>query len=519
MYVLQELYNAVYSCLDFYSNEWTSWRFAWDLVVTAGPSCCPFSVSGKRLRQEDPRSSQGLSTAMLAVHLDALVLIMENVTNLVDEESMHHLVSQMDAYLLGNGMIAVGTWRLFDASLGGGTGRTRVFLRWEQQHMASCLPPLRLEPLPAAHTPLRAFLDDPLEVAHLQVAEQSIFVPEPLLTVNSSPASVVGKMWLRGAKDAWMPGEALKLFRDDRVWRVLEVAEDRLKLIFDCRRNPKFRWIRKSSLRFSQRHWISWPVHGIDGIAKAIRHTNFAPGDLYLNDRLGVIVRPLSGSEKWRLTGLSDGKKGVLQAGGLGAELGQLAGSSIPCNMTRVVAEDESERIARYKTLLLRRKAGSFTLMPPVAGLHTKDLCATFLLFLGISQSDVLVWNSCELPGMVHDVSQQQAFEQACCWSRQLGCDTVDHCVILECDMGQSRARTIMNYAPSAPKLPGAEVIKISEVMLLPIGELAVRALAQVERMAKSITAKHSEVSGWQSGRVSGSVVFQEMDAPFSSEQ
>ena len=215
VYVLQELYNAVYSCLDFYSNEWTSWRFAWDLVVTAGPSCCPFSVSGKRLRQEDPRSSQGLGTAMLAVHLGALVLIMENVTNLVDEESMHHLVSQMDAYLLGNGMIAVGTWRLFDASLGGGTGRARVFLRWEQEHMPSCLSPLRPEPLPAAHTPLRAFLDDPLEVAHLQVAEHSIFVPEPLLTVNSSQASVVGKMWLRGAKDAWMPGEALKLFRDD----------------------------------------------------------------------------------------------------------------------------------------------------------------------------------------------------------------------------------------------------------------------------------------------------------------
>ena len=310
-----------------------------------------------------------------------------------------------------------------------------------------------------------------------------------------------------------MPGEALKLPRDSKVWRILEESDGMLKLIFDCRKNPKFRWIYKSSLAFSQRHWISWPVYTIDGAAKAIRHTNFAPGDLYLDDRTGEIVRPLSGKEKWRLTGLSDAKRSVLQAGGLESELGQLAGNSIPCNMTRAVAEDEAQRIARYKNLLSRREAGTFTPMPPVAGLYTKTLCATFLLFMGISQAEVLVWNSCEIPGMVHDVSQQQAFDQACGWSRQLGCATVDHCVILECDMGASRARTVIIYVPSTPHILSASRVKISALMHLPVGELAVRALSFVERMAKVVIVEHCEASGWQSGRVSGSVAYQTPDA------
>ena len=54
---------------DFYDYFWNSWRpaDAHPTVVVAGPSCCHLSVAGKRLRQWDPRSSQGLDTAKLAV--------------------------------------------------------------------------------------------------------------------------------------------------------------------------------------------------------------------------------------------------------------------------------------------------------------------------------------------------------------------------------------------------------------------------------------------------------------------
>ena len=112
--LLQHFMAAVYCCQDFFSYAWSCWKFKYELIVTAGPSCCPFSVSGKRLRQNDPRACQGFETAKLAVDLGALVLIIENVANFVDEDHIHHLMSDIDDYLQLNGMVAIGVWRLFD---------------------------------------------------------------------------------------------------------------------------------------------------------------------------------------------------------------------------------------------------------------------------------------------------------------------------------------------------------------------------------------------------------------------
>ena len=82
-----------------------------------------------------------------------------------------------------------------------------------------------------------------------------------------------------------MPGEGLKLEGDARPWRILQTTASSLRLIFDDRRQPKFRWVLKSRLSFNQRHWIEWPVYSFDGVAKAIRHTNFALGGLFLDAR------------------------------------------------------------------------------------------------------------------------------------------------------------------------------------------------------------------------------------------
>ena len=67
-----------------------------------------------------------METAQLANHLGALALIVENVTNFVDEDHLHHLVREMDSYLLLNGMVAVGLWRLIDSALGMASCRSRV---------------------------------------------------------------------------------------------------------------------------------------------------------------------------------------------------------------------------------------------------------------------------------------------------------------------------------------------------------------------------------------------------------
>ena len=62
---------------DFFDYFWNSWRppDSQPTVVVAGPSCCHLSVAGKRLRQWDPRSSQGLETAKLAVYFKATILV------------------------------------------------------------------------------------------------------------------------------------------------------------------------------------------------------------------------------------------------------------------------------------------------------------------------------------------------------------------------------------------------------------------------------------------------------------
>ena len=113
--LLEEFYPTNLCAYDFYDEAWKHWEFRDRLVVTAGPSCCPFSISGKRRHQRDSRSSQGMDTAMLAVALGASVIIMENVVNLLDEDRMHWLVTQMNSYLLlqqqlGHGASCVLIW-------------------------------------------------------------------------------------------------------------------------------------------------------------------------------------------------------------------------------------------------------------------------------------------------------------------------------------------------------------------------------------------------------------------------
>ena len=512
--VLNSFIAARQCCDDFYSDEfyygaWREWRFDHDLIVTAGPSCCPLSISGKRKRHLDSRASQGLDTARLAIQLGALVLIVENVAQFWDEDHIHGLVAEMNKELLLAGFVAVGVWRLLDSQLGGATGRERVFLRWERKEMASCMPPLNKEPAEVEHGKLVDFLDPVGTVRQLEIGGQSFFQEFEIWEIDCKRASKVGELHIRGDADKWMEGEALKLPGDCRLWRELELSDGWSRLIFDCRSNPKFRWVRTSSLKFSQRQWLKWPVYSIDGVAKALRHTNFAPGDLYLDTRDGRRVRPLSGRERWRLMGLHPAKAELLIEAGLGDQLGQLAGNSIPVRMTAAVAADEAKRVSTFKWMVRCRERSTFCLMPPVAALHCESLCATFLLCLGLAATEVLVWDGGCIPGMVHEVTQKQAFGTACSWAAELGCPGTEQCILLERDSGNSRARTVIWYDQKLSHLLEANAVKISDVLGLPVGQLAVDALAQVQRMVSDVVINSEHSGGWQSGRVAGSAAYQ----------
>ena len=100
------------------------------------------SVARKRLRQWDPRSAQGLETAKLAVYFKATILVIENVTQLLDEDSQHGLLSEINSFMVSNGYNSMRCIRLQDSQLGGCTARERVFVMWELADFAALLGPI-----------------------------------------------------------------------------------------------------------------------------------------------------------------------------------------------------------------------------------------------------------------------------------------------------------------------------------------------------------------------------------------
>lgn len=254
--LLTAVYAGAKYCTNFYNYRWTDWKFKHDLVVTGGPSCCPFSVSGKRLRQHDIRSTQGMDTAALTVHLGATVLIIENVRVFLDEDHLHKLVSEMENYLHGHGYSLVASWVLLDPQLGGSSGRERVFLVWESFEMASVLPAWPAPPHSVGYLPLKSHLEPIGKGSHLAVAAQSEFVLDGSWTGSDQHATRIGSIWLHGWEDCWMKGEALKLKDDHRMWRIIEITTYKLRLMFDSRSQPKFLWVSKKGVSFAQRHFI-----------------------------------------------------------------------------------------------------------------------------------------------------------------------------------------------------------------------------------------------------------------------
>jgi hypothetical protein len=225
-------YPLALRCLDFYSYQWRTWkRPAGKLLVCGGFSCCPLSNAGKRKREQDPRASQGVDTALLAVHFGADAVLFENVVELVDDDGVHGLFTNLIELLTSHGFTLVAVFRDQDCNLGGFSCRSRVFPYFESNSMASILPPLdpSLVPWHCPWRPIYSILDEPHEVAHLVL--QGRYEPAVTAPISQVCPSRVGVFWYRGPRSHLIVGSVVLWEGND--WIVTGLVGPQVSLFLD----------------------------------------------------------------------------------------------------------------------------------------------------------------------------------------------------------------------------------------------------------------------------------------------
>ena len=110
-------------------------------ILTGGPSCKPFSASGKKEGGKNPLASQLCDTADMAHHLAVDAVLLENVDLLLTEDHIHGQMSLCVDYFKSKGFYLVNTDQRQNSAFGGFTSRKRVLLWFESARLTELLPP------------------------------------------------------------------------------------------------------------------------------------------------------------------------------------------------------------------------------------------------------------------------------------------------------------------------------------------------------------------------------------------
>ena len=516
---------------DFYDYCWNSWRppDTQPTVVVAGPSCCHLSVAGKRLRQWDPRSSQGLDTAKLAVHFKATILVIENVAQLLDEDPQHGLLSEINSFMISNGYNSMQCIRLQDSHLGGCTSRERVFAIWEAADFAALLEPLPTS-FPRSHpSNIRSILSPIDDVKHLILP--GVFESVPARGTCDKPI-IAGFLSFGGSDCPWIPGCSFTLpriqkydkynYSPSKIWRLLKIDGDCVQVFDDVKRRPQFRWIHRSNLREYNRVAIKWPVLHIDGVSKAVRSSNFPPNDLILDTRFSpAVVRPFSSSEKWRLQRLSESKlshlNSLVEDSSIGVDdITARAGNSIPSTMVNTIAQLVVSRISSYQMLALSRKNGHYIWRQPPLNIQCPKLVATVLLIVtSTAPFQFLLVDGSRVPCALQPSTPEQSLNLATRWATELGATSaVDVCFPIHRPCGNSTIRAIIcpqleafepvaNSAHSTPN--NSAWVPMESLWDGGLVDLMTMAIQRIQSHTVSTTRSSSS---WLTGKVSGIAAF-----------
>ena len=325
----------------------------------------------------------------------------------------------------------------------------------------------------------------------------------------------------------WALGQALTLRGSQDVKRLLERKEVRGIIWVTLLREEKnrafseFKWVRQSQLSTTVKSDLWWPVFSLDWVARSVRSTAFAPGDLYLDDRAGLVVRQLSGKEKWRLMQLPDSQMDWLVANNLESQLGKLAGNSITLGMSTKVMKQEASRIKDYLDLDSCLAANTFTNMRCFPALGGNSVCV-LLAIVSLHEGSLAVFEDETVPGIVGVFDQKSAYKQACNWAQSLQLEhAAESCLVLEKPANSSRIFAVVYFLQvdaDSLRVQGLTAVKVVNLRSDDFTQLGTEALSLVERHARAVKWRPNH-SGWCTGRMQGDAAYERTELAPSVEQ
>ena len=358
--VLARLHPDAQLAGSFESAQWKLWDIPAEalVIVVGGPSCVSLSKAGKQGFASDPSSKHISNTLRVAAFFKASFVVIENVPELLELDSIHGLRSAALAEAASFGLLSVGHQLLRDSEVGGFTQRRRFFDFFESTSVSARLPPWQPLSLPTslpADLPSILLHEDDLDLGTLlqvrcEQAGSAIFKPSSALASHLSvPAVADPYRSLRVGTLFWQPdrlalGAHIALvqhlvpssFRTTpNRWVILDFGSSscpRLLVRSANSAHPTTGWVSYTALSCFLQTRI--PVYSADRPAVTLRHYGDPPlGNsfaLLRGTSPDVFVTSLAPLEMWRAHGLSDHlAQTVLAEGGLISDLGKIAGNCV----------------------------------------------------------------------------------------------------------------------------------------------------------------------------------------------
>lgn len=326
---------------DFYSNTW-KYVDPEELpltprILTGGPSCKPFSASGKKGGGNNPLSSQLNETADLAHAMKVDAVLLENVDPLLSEDAQHGQFTICVNHFRSKGFHLAHVSRRMDSAFGGFSCRKRIFMWFESERMTALLPPAPPPANAPVSTPPRSIREllHPLKEIPEGTWVQGTFLPLHIEASSPPPESLlphkVGFLHVKERRAT--KGSVITLKTDSRKWRVIELRGSTMTLLLTDRLNPIRVKARTKNIKKIVDQKI--PLFSIDGKSHSPRSWGEPPVDKVMmiwDTRANPPrARPLYGAECWRIMHLpSDDIDSLTTLGASAEDIGALAGNSIP---------------------------------------------------------------------------------------------------------------------------------------------------------------------------------------------